>query len=106
VFSLAFGNDADYEFVKKVAVKNKGVARKIFEDSDASLQIKGFYDEISSSTLRNVSFKYLDQNSDVSENTTKINFDAFFDGKELVIAGKLSDGDLKVVNLIVTFSHD
>jgi hypothetical protein len=65
VFSLAFGNDADYEFVKKVAVKNKGVARKIFEDSDASLQIKGFYDEISSSTLRNVSFKYLDQNSDV-----------------------------------------
>ena len=102
VFSLAFGNDADYEFVKKVAVKNKGVARKIFEDSDASLQIKGFYDEISSSTLRNVSFKYLDQNSDVSENTTKINFDAFFDGKELVIAGKLSDGDLKVVNLIVT----
>lgn len=102
VFSLAFGNDADYEFVKKVAVKNKGVARKIFEDSDASLQIKGFYDEISSSTLRNVSFKYLDQNSDVSENATKLNFDTFFDGKELVIAGKLSDGDLKVVNLIVT----
>ena len=27
VFSLAFGNDADYEFVKKVAVKNKGLAR-------------------------------------------------------------------------------
>ncbi|XP_052059433.1 inter-alpha-trypsin inhibitor heavy chain H3-like isoform X5 [Mytilus californianus] len=102
VFSLAFGNDADYEFVKKVAVKNKGVARKIFEDSDASLQIKGFYNEISSSALQNVSFKYLDKNADVTVNATKMNFDTFFNGKEIVIAGKLSDGNVQVLNLIVT----
>ncbi|XP_076107906.1 inter-alpha-trypsin inhibitor heavy chain H3-like isoform X2 [Mytilus galloprovincialis] len=102
VFSLAFGNDADYEFVKKVAVKNKGVARKIFEDSDASLQIKGFYNEISSSALQNVSFKYLDKNTDVTVNATKMNFDTFFNGKEIVIAGKLSDDNVQVLNLIVT----
>ncbi|VDI00204.1 calpain-5 [Mytilus galloprovincialis] len=102
VFSLAFGNDADYEFVKKVAVKNKGVARKIFEDSDASLQIKGFYNEISSSSLQNVSFKYLDKNTDVTVNATKMNFDTFFNGKEIVIAGKLSDDNVQVLNLIVT----
>ncbi|CAG2250628.1 unnamed protein product [Mytilus edulis] len=102
VFNLAFGNDADYEFVKKVAVKNKGVARKIFEDSDASLQIKGFYNEISSSALQNVSFKYLDKNTDVTVNATKMNFDTFFNGKEIVIAGKLSDDNVQVLNLIVT----
>ncbi|CAC5406710.1 unnamed protein product [Mytilus coruscus] len=146
IFSLAFGNNADYEFVKKVAVKNKGVARKIFEDSDASLQIKGFYDEISSSVLQNVTFKYVDKNSDaaqnatktnfedsdallqkkgfydeisssalqnvtfeyrdkntdVTENATKTNFDTFFNGKELVIAGKLSDDTIQVLNLLVT----
>ncbi|CAG2192498.1 unnamed protein product [Mytilus edulis] len=102
IYSLAFGSNADYEFVKKVAVKNKGVARKIFEDSDASLQIKGFYDEISSSALQNVSFKYLDENTDVTENATKRNFESFFNGKELVIAGKLSDDNIQVLNLLVT----
>ncbi|XP_071156829.1 inter-alpha-trypsin inhibitor heavy chain H3-like isoform X1 [Mytilus edulis] len=102
IYSLAFGSNADYEFVKKVAVKNKGVARKIFEDSDASLQIKGFYDEISSSALQNVSFKYLDKNTEVTENATKRNFDTFFNGKELVIAGKLSDDNIQVLNLLVT----
>ncbi|XP_052059436.1 inter-alpha-trypsin inhibitor heavy chain H3-like isoform X8 [Mytilus californianus] len=140
IFSLAFGNNADYEFVKKVAVKNKGVARKIFEDSDASLQIKGFYDEISSSVLQNVTFKYaaqnatkmnfedsgaslqkkgfydeisssalqnvtfeyLDKNTDVTEYATRTNFDAFFNGKELVIAGKLSDDTIQVLKLLVT----
>ncbi|CAC5406707.1 unnamed protein product [Mytilus coruscus] len=102
IYSLAFGNNADYEFVKKVAVKNKGVARKIFEDSDASLQIKGFYDEISSSALQNVTFEYLDKNTDVTENATKTNFDTFFNGKELVIAGKLSDDNIQVLNLLVT----
>ncbi|XP_052059434.1 inter-alpha-trypsin inhibitor heavy chain H3-like isoform X6 [Mytilus californianus] len=102
IYSLAFGNNANYEFVKKVAVKNKGVARKIFEDSDASLQIKGFYDEISSSALQNVTFEYLDKNTDVTENATKTNFDTFFNGKELVIAGKLSDDNIQVLNLLVT----
>ncbi|XP_063438871.1 inter-alpha-trypsin inhibitor heavy chain H3-like [Mytilus trossulus] len=102
IYSLAFGSNADYEFVKKVAVKNKGVARKIFEDSDASLQIKGFYDEISSSALQNVTFKYLDKNTDVTENATKMNFDTFFNGKEIVIAGKLSDDNIQVLNLLVT----
>ena len=102
IFSLAFGDDADYEFVKKVAIKNKGVARKIFADSDAALQIKGFYDEISSAALRNVTFKYLDNNNDIASNATKQKFDTYFNGKELIIAGKLSDDDVQVLNLVVT----
>lgn len=102
IFSLAFGNNADYTFIKKLAVNNRGIARKIFEDSDASLQIKGFYDEISSSALQNVTFKYLGNNEDILENATQMNFNTFFNGKELVIAGKLSEDDVKVVDLVVT----
>jgi len=102
IFSLAFGNNADYTFIKKLAVNNRGIARKIFEDSDASLQIKGFYDEISSSALQNVTFKYLGNNEDILENATQMNFNTFFNGKELVIAGKLSEDDIKVVDLVVT----
>jgi hypothetical protein len=102
IFSLAFGNNADYTFIKKLAVNNRGIARKIFEDSDASLQIKGFFDEISSSALQNVTFKYLGNNEDILENATQMNFNTFFNGKELVIAGKLSEDDVKVVDLVVT----
>lgn len=102
IFSLAFGNNADYTFIKKLAVNNRGIARKIFVDSDASLQIKGFYDEISSSALQNVTFKYLGNNEDILENATQMNFNTFFNGKELVIAGKLSEDDIKVVDLVVT----
>lgn len=102
IFSLAFGNNADYTFIKKLAVNNRGIARKIFEDSDASLQIKGFYDVISSSALQNVTFKYLGNNEDILENATQMNFNTFFNGKELVIAGKLSEDDVKVVDLVVT----
>jgi hypothetical protein len=94
IFSLAFGNNADYTFIKKLAVNNRGIARKIFEDSDASLQIKGFFDEISSSALQNVTFKYLGNNEDILENATQMNFNTFFNGKELVIAGKLSEDDV------------
>ncbi|XP_052059439.1 inter-alpha-trypsin inhibitor heavy chain H3-like [Mytilus californianus] len=102
MFSLAFGNNADYTFIKKLAVQNKGIARRIFEDSDSSLQIKGFYDEISSATLRNLTFKYLGKDDEVVENVTRLNFDTFFDGKELIIAGKMSDDNVNEVDLVVT----
>ncbi|XP_052059437.1 inter-alpha-trypsin inhibitor heavy chain H3-like [Mytilus californianus] len=102
MFSLAFGNNADYTFIKKLAVQNKGIARRIFEDSDSSLQIKGFYDEISSATLQNLTFKYLGKDDEVVENVTRLNFDTFFDGKELIIAGKMSDDNVNEVDLVVT----
>ena len=41
VFSLAFGSGADYSFLTKVSAQNKGFARKIYEASDATLQLKG-----------------------------------------------------------------
>ncbi|CAC5406716.1 unnamed protein product [Mytilus coruscus] len=102
MFSLAFGNNADYTFIKKLAVQNKGIARRIFEDSDSSLQIKGFYDEISCATLQNLTFKYLGKDDEVVENVTRQNFDTFFDGKELIIAGKMSDDEVNEVDLVVT----
>ncbi|XP_076107954.1 inter-alpha-trypsin inhibitor heavy chain H3-like [Mytilus galloprovincialis] len=102
MFSLAFGNNADYTFIKKLAVQNKGIARRIFEDSDSSLQIKGFYDEISSATLQNLTFQYLGKDDEVVENVTRLSFDTFFDGKELIIAGKMSDDDVNEVDLVVT----
>lgn len=100
VYSLAFGNGADYEFVKKVALQNHGLSRRIYENSDANLQIKGFYDEVSSAILKNVSFKYLKNASSV-QNLTTVNFPSYFVGSEIVVAGKIDDNAVRLFDLSV-----
>lgn len=40
LFSLGFGNDVDYGLLNLLSQKNKGLARRIFEGSDAALQLK------------------------------------------------------------------
>lgn len=100
VYSLAFGRGADYEFVKKVAVQNNGLSRKIYEDSDATLQIKGFYDDISAAVLKSVSFKYLNNASTV-QNLTTATFPSYLTGSEIVVAGKIEDNTIRVFDLTV-----
>ena len=39
VYGLSFGRDADWPLVKKLTAQNNGVARRIYEDSDAALQV-------------------------------------------------------------------
>lgn len=90
IFTLSFGKGGDYNFVRKVAAQNNGFGRKIFEDSDAALQIKGFYDEIATVLLKNVTFTYL--NSSIEQGSlTKTNFNTYFAGSEIMIAGKLTN---------------
>lgn len=100
IYSLAFGQGADYNFIKKVAIQNNGLSRKIYEDSDATLQIKGFYDEVSAAVLKDVSFKYLNNASSV-QNLTKISFPSYLLGSEIVVAGKIENNDVKVLDLSV-----
>lgn len=40
LFCLGFGNDVDYSFLDVMSRQNKGLARRIFEASDASLQLQ------------------------------------------------------------------
>lgn len=90
IFSLAFGRGADFEFTKKVAAQNNGLGKKIYEDSDAALQISGFYQQISSVLMRNISFKYVDGSLNDST-VTKTSFNSFFRGSEIVVAGQVND---------------
>lgn len=41
IHSIAFGNDADYNLVQRISANNKGLSRKVYEDSDANLQLVG-----------------------------------------------------------------
>lgn len=42
LYCLGFGFDVNFEFLEKMSLQNNGVARRIYEDSDADLQLKVF----------------------------------------------------------------
>lgn len=95
VFGLSFGADADFDLMRKLSLRNNAVARRIYEASDTSLQLKNFYDEISAALIADLKFSYLGDNVD---NTTLTNrrFQNYYNGTEVVIAGKLSDNSSEV----------
>uniref|UniRef100_UPI0037E78B3C inter-alpha-trypsin inhibitor heavy chain H3-like n=1 Tax=Semicossyphus pulcher TaxID=241346 RepID=UPI0037E78B3C len=96
LFCLGFGNDVDYSFLDVISKQNKGLARRIYEASDASLQLQGFYDEVSSPLLLDIDLSYPDNAVDL---LTTNHFNQLFNGSEIVVAGRLTDNDLN--NLMV-----
>lgn len=42
LYCLGFGFDVNFEFLEKMSLQNNGMARRIYEDSDADLQLKVF----------------------------------------------------------------
>ena len=94
IFSLAFGTGADFSILKKISSQNQGFARKIYEASDTTLQLEGFYAEVASPLLSDVHFNYQGQVSDVSETVVP----NFFDGTEVIGFGRVQDqsGSVKV----------
>uniref|UniRef100_A0A7N8X6Z8 Inter-alpha-trypsin inhibitor heavy chain H3 n=1 Tax=Mastacembelus armatus TaxID=205130 RepID=A0A7N8X6Z8_9TELE len=91
LFCLGFGNDVDYSFLDVMSKENKGMARRIYEASDATLQLQGFYEEVSSPLLSEVDLRYPDNAVDF---LTTNHFDRFFNGSEIVVAGRLTDNQL------------
>lgn len=96
LFTLAFGSDANKNFLKKISLKNAGFMRHIYEAADASLQLQEFYKTISSPLLSDIEFKYppTEDNS-----LTKHKFDTLFDGGELIVSGKITDDKLEDFNV-------
>uniref|UniRef100_A0A8C4HSL6 Inter-alpha-trypsin inhibitor heavy chain H3 n=1 Tax=Dicentrarchus labrax TaxID=13489 RepID=A0A8C4HSL6_DICLA len=90
MFCLGFGNDVDYSFLDVLCRQNKGLARRIFEGSDATLQLQGFYDEVSSPLLLDVDLRYPDNAVD---HLTKNHYSQLFNGSEIVVSGRLINGD-------------
>uniref|UniRef100_A0A673JZ66 Inter-alpha-trypsin inhibitor heavy chain H3 n=1 Tax=Sinocyclocheilus rhinocerous TaxID=307959 RepID=A0A673JZ66_9TELE len=88
LFSLAFGNDANYGFLDTLSKQNNGLVRRIYEDSDAPLQLKGFYEEVSSPLLSDVQFHYPDN---TVNSLTRSHFKQLFNGSEIMVAGRLND---------------
>uniref|UniRef100_A0A8C6VEJ2 Inter-alpha-trypsin inhibitor heavy chain H3 n=1 Tax=Naja naja TaxID=35670 RepID=A0A8C6VEJ2_NAJNA len=94
IYNLGFGYDVDYAFLERISTENNGVARRIFEDSDATLQLQGFYDEVANPLLTEVELGYKENAiSDLTQNS----FKHYYDGSEIVVAGRIIDNDLNSV---------
>uniref|UniRef100_A0A6I8S5E6 Inter-alpha-trypsin inhibitor heavy chain family member 4 n=1 Tax=Xenopus tropicalis TaxID=8364 RepID=A0A6I8S5E6_XENTR len=92
LYCLGFGNDVDFNFLEKMALENGGLARRIYEDSDAALQLQGFYNEVANPLLLNVQLQYLDHSvGDVTQN----NFRHYYQGSEIVVAGHINNDNLE-----------
>uniref|UniRef100_A0A8C4QH61 Inter-alpha-trypsin inhibitor heavy chain 4 n=1 Tax=Eptatretus burgeri TaxID=7764 RepID=A0A8C4QH61_EPTBU len=98
LFCLGFGHDVDFKFLKKLSLHNGGFARKIFEDVDADLQLKNFYSEIGTPLLSELQLKYPDNK--VSK-TTKNMFKNYFNGSEIIVAGKLEEEENNVMEVTI-----
>ncbi|XP_053151285.1 inter-alpha-trypsin inhibitor heavy chain H3-like [Hemicordylus capensis] len=94
LYNLGFGYDLDYGSLEKMAAENNGLARRIYEDSDSALQLQGFYDEVANPLLTEVELKYPeDAISDLTQNS----FKHYYDGSEIVVAGRISDNDINSI---------
>ncbi|XP_033120412.1 inter-alpha-trypsin inhibitor heavy chain H3-like [Anneissia japonica] len=88
LFNLGFGENVDYEFLEKLAMRNSGLARKIYDDSNANLQLVGFFEEVATALLYDVVFDYPEELVE-TDSLTQTVFPNYFQGTELVVAGKL-----------------
>ncbi|KAJ8400175.1 hypothetical protein AAFF_G00398690 [Aldrovandia affinis] len=90
LYCLGFGFDVNYEFLEKMALENEGVARRIYSDSDAALQLRGFYEEVATPLLLDVQLNY----TGVS-NLTQTRFAQYYNGSEIVVCGQVTDNNLE-----------
>ncbi|NXL50255.1 ITIH4 inhibitor, partial [Podilymbus podiceps] len=88
LFCLGFGFDVSYKFLEKMALSNGGIARRIYENADAALQLQGFYQEVATPILMKIEMQYPEN---AIEGLTKNNFKLFFEGSEIIVSGKISN---------------
>ncbi|XP_037617089.1 inter-alpha-trypsin inhibitor heavy chain H5 [Sebastes umbrosus] len=103
IFTIGIGNDVDYRLLERMALENCGMMRRIHEDSDASAMLKGFYDEIGTPLLSDIRINYTE---DSVRYVTQHLFTNYFNGSEIVIAGKLTNSSAESLHVQVTASNN
>ncbi|XP_035162585.3 inter-alpha-trypsin inhibitor heavy chain H5 isoform X2 [Callithrix jacchus] len=102
IFTIGIGNDVDFRLLEKLSLENCGLTRRVHEEEDAGSQLIGFYDEIRTPLLSDIHIDY--PPSSVVQ-ATKTLFPNYFNGSEIIIAGKLVDRKLDHLHVEVTASN-
>ncbi|KAM4828654.1 inter-alpha-trypsin inhibitor heavy chain H5 [Thomomys bottae] len=102
IFTVGIGNDVDFRLLEKLSLENCGLTRRVREEENAGAQLIGFYDEIRTPLLSDIRIDYPPA---LVEHATKTLFPNYFNGSEIVIAGKLVDRKLDQLHVEVTASN-
>uniref|UniRef100_A0A3B3Z7L6 Uncharacterized protein n=1 Tax=Periophthalmus magnuspinnatus TaxID=409849 RepID=A0A3B3Z7L6_9GOBI len=102
IFTIGIGNDVDYKLLDRMALENCGMMRRIGEEADASAMLK-FYDEIGTPLLSDIRINYTE---DSVQYVTQHLFTNYFNGSEIVIAGKLTNKSAESLHVQVTATND
>uniref|UniRef100_H0XCT5 Inter-alpha-trypsin inhibitor heavy chain 5 n=2 Tax=Otolemur garnettii TaxID=30611 RepID=H0XCT5_OTOGA len=102
IFTIGIGNDVDFRLLEKLSLENCGLTRRVLEEEDAGAQLIGFYDEIRTPLLSDIRVDYP---PNAVAHATKTLFPNYFNGSEIVIAGKLVDRQLDRLHVEVTASN-
>ncbi|XP_042728723.1 inter-alpha-trypsin inhibitor heavy chain H5 [Lagopus leucura] len=102
LFTIGIGNDVDYKLLERMALENCGMVRHFQEDEDAANHLKGFYDEIGTPLLSDIRIDYPEDNV---EQVTQNFFPNYFNGSEIIIAGKLINRTSDSLHVEVTASN-
>ncbi|XP_047597876.1 inter-alpha-trypsin inhibitor heavy chain H5 isoform X1 [Lutra lutra] len=102
IFTIGIGNDVDFMLLEKLSLENCGLTRRVLEEDDAGSQLIGFYDEIRTPLLSDIRVDYPPA---VVEWATRTLFPNYFNGSEIVIAGKLADSKAGQLHVEVTASN-
>ena len=86
---LAFGVDPDFALVRDLAIQSGAFARRIYETSDAAIQLEDFHSRISSPLLYDVKFEYV--GASFTEKTRLDVSKTFYKGGEYIVAGKIKE---------------
>merc|ERR1719415_505581 len=102
VFTVAFGADTDITLLQSIASQNNALSKRIYEGSDAALQLEDFYSQISSPLLSDLKFEYVGGLDNSSISQTEVN--TFFKSGEFVVTGKLSESAKQRSNIGIRIS--
>lgn len=91
IFALGFGFNLNFDFLTALSVENGGNSRRIYPDEDATSQLEGYFDEISTPLLLRVRFQYPKEIVDDAR-VTASEFSQYYEGSELVVSGKIKEG--------------
>ncbi|CAL4105239.1 unnamed protein product [Meganyctiphanes norvegica] len=91
IFSIAFGNNHDWRFIRQLSWAQRGFARRIPEDNLAEDELTDFYVDISTPLLTHMHTSYPESLVDVYSLVSD-NSGAFYSGNEVVVCGKLLQG--------------
>ena len=108
IFALGFGFRMNFDFLTALSIENGGNSRRIYPDKDATSQLEGFFDEISTPLLLRVRFEYPRDIVDDAR-VTALEFSQYYEGSELVVSGKIKEGvssRLMAVNVRGISSND